>query len=48
MEDVTSIPKITERLVKLGYNESQLAGFWGGNALRLLKAAQEARKPGQP
>jgi membrane dipeptidase len=44
MEDVVAIPKITERLVKLGYNESQLTGFWGGNALRVLKAAHEARK----
>jgi membrane dipeptidase len=44
MEDVTSIPKITERLVKLGYTESQLSNFWGGNALRVLKAAHEARK----
>jgi membrane dipeptidase len=46
MEDVTSLPKITERLVKLGYTESQLVGFWGGNALRVLKAAQDAKKPG--
>src|SRR4051812_35809791 len=44
MEDVASIPKITERLVKLGYSESQLANFWGGNALRVLKAAHDARK----
>jgi len=44
MDDVASIPKITERLVQLGYNESQLAGFWGGNALRVLKAAHGARK----
>ena len=44
MEDVTALPKITERLVKLGYSENQLAGFWGGNALRLLKAAHDARK----
>ena len=44
MEDVTSIPKITERLVKLGYTESQLANFWGGNALRVLKAAHDTRK----
>lgn len=46
MEDVASIPKITERLVKLGYTESQLANFWGGNALRVLKAAYDARKTG--
>jgi len=45
MEDVTAIPKITERLVKLGYSETQLSAFWGGNALRVLKAAHEARKP---
>ncbi len=44
MEDVAAIPKITERLVKLGYSETQLASFWGGNALRVLKAAHEARK----
>jgi len=44
MEDVASIPKITERLVKLGYTESQLANFWGGNALRVLKAAHDTRK----
>jgi len=44
MEDVTSIPKITERLLKLGYSESQLADFWGGNALRVLKAAHDVRK----
>jgi membrane dipeptidase len=44
MEDVASIPKITERLVKLGYTESQLTNFWGGNALRVLKAAHDARK----
>ncbi|MBV9551105.1 MAG: dipeptidase [Alphaproteobacteria bacterium] len=44
MEDVASLPKVTERLVKLGYAEAQLAQFWGGNALRVLGAAQAARK----
>lgn len=44
MEDVTALPRITERLVKLGYTEVQLAQFWGGNALRVLKAAHDARK----
>jgi membrane dipeptidase len=43
-EDVTALPKITERLVKLGYTETQLEGFWGGNALRVLKAAHDTRK----
>jgi membrane dipeptidase len=45
MEDVASLPKITERLVKLGYSQTQLAQFWGGNALRVLGSAQQMRKP---
>lgn len=44
MEDVSFIPKITERLVKAGYTEAQLANFWGGNALRVLGKAHDARK----
>jgi membrane dipeptidase len=44
MEDVSSIPKITERLVKAGYTEAQLANFWSGNALRVLGKAHDARK----
>ncbi len=46
MEDVAAIPQITDRLVKLGYTETQLSAFWGGNVLRVLKAAHAARKPG--
>jgi len=44
LEDVTALPKITERLVKAGYTEAQLTNFWGGNALRVLGKAHEARK----
>jgi membrane dipeptidase len=44
MEDVSSLPRITERLLKLGYTEAQLGQFWGGNVLRVLGAAQKARK----
>ncbi|HEY4275151.1 MAG TPA: dipeptidase [Rhizomicrobium sp.] len=44
MNDVTSIPKITERLVKAGYTEAQLGNFWSGNALRVLGKAHSARK----
>ena len=44
MEDVAALPRITERLLKLGYTEAQLAQFWSGNALRVLAAAQAARK----
>ncbi|MDB5734881.1 MAG: renal dipeptidase [Alphaproteobacteria bacterium] len=46
MEDVAALPRVTERLVKLGYTESQLAGFWGGNVLRVLGKAETARKAG--
>jgi microsomal dipeptidase-like Zn-dependent dipeptidase len=28
----------------LGYTEAQLANFWGGNALRVLGKAHDARK----
>ena len=44
MEDVAAIAQITDRLVKLGYTETQLAAFWGGNVLRILAAAHAARK----
>jgi membrane dipeptidase len=44
MEDAASLPKITERLLKAGYTDAQLANFWGGNALRVLGKAQAARK----
>ena len=44
MNDVSFIPKITERLVKAGYTEAQLANFWSGNALRVLGKAHDARK----
>jgi membrane dipeptidase len=44
MNDSAALPKITERLVKLGYTEAQLANFWGGNALRVLGKAHDARK----
>jgi membrane dipeptidase len=44
MEDVSALPRITERLLKLGYTEAQLGQFWSGNVLRVMGAAQAARK----
>jgi membrane dipeptidase len=44
LEDITALPKITERLLKAGYTEAQLANFWGGNALRVLGKAHDVRK----
>ncbi|MBP7141549.1 MAG: dipeptidase [Opitutaceae bacterium] len=39
--DVTGLPKITERLLAAGYTESDIGKFWSGNALRVLKAAED-------
>lgn len=44
LNDVAALPKITDRLLKAGYTEAQLANFWGGNALRVLGKAHAARK----
>ena len=49
LEDVTDYPKITERLIAAGYSKEDVAKIWGGNALRVLKAAEEARElPSEP
>ncbi|MCX6956271.1 MAG: dipeptidase [Verrucomicrobia bacterium] len=41
MEDVASYGKVTEALLKAGYSEQDLAAIWGGNALRVLRAAED-------
>jgi membrane dipeptidase len=43
MEDCASNWKITARLLKEGYREADLQKIWSGNALRLLKAAEDSR-----
>jgi membrane dipeptidase len=48
MEDVSAIPKITERLVAAGYTRADLANIWSGNVLRLLRAAEQYAKAQQP
>ena len=40
-EDITLLPKITERLLKEGYSEADLQKMWGGNVVRLLKVAED-------
>lgn len=42
-EDVTYFPALTERLVAAGFSKDDLAKFWGGNALRVLKQADELK-----
>ena len=39
--DITALPKITARLLKEGYTEADLQKMWGGNVVRLLKAAED-------
>jgi len=43
MEDCASNWKITARLLKEGYREDDLEKIWSGNALRVLKAADDGR-----
>jgi membrane dipeptidase len=40
-EDVSYMPKVTERLLAAGYSEADLANMWGGNVLRVMKRAQD-------
>jgi membrane dipeptidase len=41
MDDVSGIPKITERLLASGYSKDDLAKIWSGNVLRVLRAAEQ-------
>ncbi len=42
-EDITDFPALTERLIAAGFTQEDLAKFWGGNALRVLKQADELK-----
>ncbi len=41
--DVTDFPALTEQLVKAGFSKEDLAKFWGGNALRVLREADRLK-----
>ena len=41
MMDVSAIPDITARLLAAGYTKSDLEKIWGGNLLRVLRAAED-------
>jgi membrane dipeptidase len=43
MNDVTDYPAITQRLMAAGYSKADVAKVWGGNALRVLRAAEAAK-----
>ena len=40
-EDVADLPKVTARLKAAGYTDADLAAIWGGNVLRVVRAAQD-------
>ncbi len=41
MNDISQIPRVTERLVAAGYSQEDIAKIWGGNVIRLLRTAEE-------
>jgi membrane dipeptidase len=43
MEDIDSLPKVTERLRAAGYSEADLQKMWSGNVLRLVRIADERK-----
>lgn len=43
MEDISALPKVTERLRRAGYSDEDLAKMWGGNVLRIVEAAEAKR-----
>lgn len=42
IEDISALPKVTERLKAAGYSDADIEKMWSGNVLRIL-AAQQAR-----
>jgi membrane dipeptidase len=46
LEDVSDYPKITLALLKHGLSEADIAKIWGGNTLRVLRAAEEVAARG--
>jgi len=44
LEDVSALPRITERLLAAGYSEADIQAIWGGNLLRVLGAVEATAK----
>jgi membrane dipeptidase len=44
IEDISALPKVTERLRQAGYSDADLAKMWGGNILRIVEAAERAAR----
>lgn len=45
-EDEGDAPNVTAALLAKGYTKEQVGKLWGGNVLRVLKAAEAGRKTG--
>lgn len=45
LEDITDYPKVTAALLDAGYSPADIGKVWGGNALRVLRAAQAFGDP---
>ncbi len=46
MEDVADLPKVTAALKQAGFSDQDVGKIWGGNTLRVLRAAEDyARNP---
>lgn len=43
MSDVSMLYRITDDLLKAGYSKSDVEKIWGGNMIRILRAAETAR-----
>ena len=41
LDDVTALPRITDRLLKAGLTETGVTKLWSGNILRVLRAAED-------
>jgi len=44
MEDVSFLPKVTERLLAEGYSEADIQKIWSGNMLRMLQQAEAGKE----
>ena len=42
LDDVTSLPEVTERLQREGFTDGEIAQMWGFNILRVLRIAEAA------
>jgi membrane dipeptidase len=45
MEDISLVPRITDRLRREGYSDADIAKVMGGNLLRVMRAVQAAAAP---